>query len=154
MYWVICLTASVIFTADFLIKHYLRTNFAHQVIPIIQNILHINVIFNKGAAFGILKGATNFLIYVGIVFIIIFIILINKEKNKNFLVSISAGLIIGGALSNLWDRIFLGYVVDYIDIQIWPVFNLSDSCITIGVCLLLFDAIRRKSHGKRNHSTA
>jgi signal peptidase II len=52
--------------------------------------------------------------------------------------AISYGLIIGGALSNLFDRVFLGYVVDYIDLRVWPVFNLSDSCITVGIGLLLF----------------
>ena len=44
----------------------------------------------------------------------------------------------------MYDRIFLGYVVDYLDFRIWPVFNLSDSCITIGVALLLIDSFRKR----------
>lgn len=151
MYWIVCLTAALVFAADYIIKGFLRINFAYQSIPIIKNILHLTVIFNKGAAFGILKGTNNFLIYIGIIFIIVFLAVIQKEKRKDTLFLISAGLILGGALSNLYDRIFLGYVVDYIDIRIWPVFNLSDSCITIGVGLLLIDALRRKSHGKRDN---
>lgn len=148
MYWIVFLIATFVFAADYIIKGLLRLNFAYQSIPVIENIFHITVIFNKGAAFGILKGANNFLVYIGVIFIIVFLIIIQKEKRKDNLFLISSGLILGGALSNLYDRIFLGYVVDYIDIRIWPVFNLSDSCITIGVGLLLIDTLRRKPHGK------
>ncbi len=66
-----------------------------------------------------------------------------KEKQKGLLPKLSFGLILGGALSNLFDRIFYGYVVDYIDIRIWPVFNLSDMCISIGVGLMLFYSFAR-----------
>jgi signal peptidase II len=136
--------AAFIFFADFCIKTYLRTNFAHESIPVIKNILHITVIFNPGAAFGILQGKTNFLIYIGIIFILIFFAFAKKEKRKDLLFLVACGLIVGGALSNLWDRIFLGYVVDYIDIRVWPVFNLSDSCITVGACLIFLDSFRKK----------
>ncbi len=67
-----------------------------------------------------------------------------QEKPTSKWGVIPYGLIIGGALSNMYDRIFLGYVVDYLDFKIWPVFNLSDSCITIGVALLLIDSFRSR----------
>ncbi|MCF7887291.1 MAG: signal peptidase II, partial [Candidatus Omnitrophica bacterium] len=50
-----------------------------------------------------------------------------------------------GAFSNLIDRLMLGAVVDYIDLRFWPVFNLSDSCITIGAILLIIDSLRKRS---------
>jgi signal peptidase II len=133
--------------SDLFIKSYLRSNFSFQSIPVIKNILHITVIFNKGAAFGILQGRTIFLIYATLIFIVIFFALMRKERNKNLIFWISCGLILGGALSNLYDRISLGYVVDYIDIRIWPVFNLSDSCINIGAFCLFINSF--KDHGKR-----
>ncbi len=63
--------------------------------------------------------------------------MIKKEK-KNMTSKVALGLVLGGALSNLFDRIFYGFVVDYIDIIIWPVFNLSDMCINVGVGIFLF----------------
>jgi signal peptidase II len=144
--------ASVIFFADFVIKAYLRNNLAYSSIPIIKNIFHITVVFNKGAAFGILQGRTFLLIASGIVFILFFVFLMNREGKRNPLFLIPCGLILGGAVSNLWDRIFLGFVVDYIDLRVWPVFNLSDSCITVGVGLLLWQSFKKSRHGTKNSS--
>ncbi len=133
-----------VFLADYFIKGYLHSIFPFQSIPVIKNIFHITLVFNRGAAFGILQKNSVFLIYIGIIFILIFLFLIKHEKIKSRLFLIAAGLILGGALSNLGDRLFLGYVVDYIDLRIWPVFNLSDSCITVGAGLLLWDSFRRR----------
>jgi signal peptidase II len=68
--------------------------------------------------------------------------LIQKEKKQGFLMKLSYGLILGGALSNLLDRVIYGYVIDYIDIRIWPVFNLSDTAITTGVFLIFLSSFR------------
>jgi len=130
--------AALVFLLEFFVKTYLRANLAFQSIPVIKNIFHITVIFNKGAAFGILRGKTNFLVYATVVFILIFILVMKKESKKTAFFYIACGFILGGAISNLYDRIFLGYVVDYLDFRIWPVFNLSDSCITTGAFLLLW----------------
>lgn len=135
--WVI---ATVVFLTDFFLKGYLRAKFPFHSIPVIKNIFHITLVFNRGAAFGILQKSTTFLIYAGIVFILLFFILMKKEKKKSTLFLIACGLIIGGAFSNLWDRLYLGYVVDYIDFRVWPVFNISDSCITIGAGLLFWES--------------
>ena len=162
IYGVVWLTTLLVFIADFFIKSYLRSYLAFQSIPLIKNILHITVVFNRGAAFGFFSGKTNFLVYIGIIFILLFLFFIKRESKKSssglkqsasfrggvtaprsLLFLISCGLILGGALSNLCDRIFLGYVVDYIDIRIWPVFNLSDSCISIGVSLLFLNSFKR-----------
>ena len=141
--WVV---ATTVFLADFFIKGYLRSQSPFQSIPVIKNILHITLVFNPGAAFGILQKNTTFLIYAGIVFILLFFILVKKENKKSTLFLLACGLIAGGAFSNLWDRLYLGYVVDYIDFRIWPVFNLSDACITIGAGLLLWESYQ--SHKK------
>ena len=135
--WVV---ATIVFLADFFIKGYLRSQFPFQSIPVIKNVLHITLVFNPGAAFGILQRNTAFLIYAGIVFILLFFILMKKENKKSTLFLIACGLIVGGAFSNLWDRLYLGYVVDYIDFRVWPVFNISDACITIGAGLLLWES--------------
>jgi len=138
-----------VFAIEFVIKNYLRLHHPGASIPIIKNILHISVIFNTGAAFGMLQKKTNFLIYIGLVFIFIFLLLAISEKHKRKLFFVACGLIVGGALSNLYDRILLGYVVDYIDIRIWPVFNIADSCISCGVGLLLWGSFRQKRAQKK-----
>lgn len=64
-----------------------------------------------------------------------------KDRNRGFVVNLAYGLIIGGALSNLFDRIVYGYVIDYLDFRVWPVFNVSDACITVGVVLILYRTV-------------
>ena len=134
--------AAVVFIADFFIKAHLHTNFLHTSTPVIKNIFHITVIENTGAAFGILHGKTTLLIFAGVIFMLVFLLFMKNEEKKTLMFNISCGLILGGALSNLYDRIFLGFVIDYIDLRIWPVFNLSDSCITVGAFLLIWLSYR------------
>ncbi|UCG35768.1 MAG: signal peptidase II [Candidatus Omnitrophota bacterium] len=134
--------AALVFFCDLLVKGYLRHNLAFQSIPVIKNIFHITVVFNTGAAFGVLQGKTTFIIYITVLFILWLFIFLRKEKQIKPKFAIPYGLIFGGALSNLYDRLLLGYVVDYIDLRVWPVFNLSDTCITIGIGLLLIYSFR------------
>lgn len=138
------LTAAAIFFIELFVKTYLHNNFAFHSLPIIKNIFHITLVENTGAAFGILQGKTNLLIYMGIVFILIFLFIVRREKDKGKLVYFSYGLILGGALSNIYDRIFRGFVIDYIDLRIWPVFNIADSCISIGIIILLWQTYRTR----------
>jgi signal peptidase II len=69
----------------------------------------------------------------------------HKEAMKNNYQAVLFGMIAGGALSNLYDRIAYGFVVDYIDIRVWPVFNLSDMCISIAITLYVIHEIRHLS---------
>jgi len=139
----VCIVASLVFTADFFIKRYFLFNHSFESVPVIKNILYLTVVFNKGAAFGILKGKTSLLIYTGIIFLLIFLFTIINERRKNIFFLIACGLIIGGAFSNLYDRVFLGFVVDYIDVRVWPVFNLSDSAISVGAFFLLLNEFKK-----------
>jgi len=148
-FYLTILIAGLVFLVEFFLKNYLR-NFLLQSFKVFDKILYITVIPNTGAAFGVLKDNANLLIYVGILFLLFFFRFVFKEKNKNLLFLISSGLIIGGALSNIYDRVFYGYVLDYIDLRFWPVFNLADSCISIGVILLLFDSFRKKNEAGNN----
>ncbi|UCD15841.1 MAG: signal peptidase II [Candidatus Omnitrophota bacterium] len=138
---IVWLVAAIVFFLDFVIKRYLVNNFCFQSFPVIKNILYITVVFNRGAAFGILKGNTALLIIISVVFILVFLVFMKKENKKNLFFIIACGLVLGGALSNLLDRVFLGFVIDYIDLRWWPVFNLSDSCISVGIALLFLEAV-------------
>jgi len=142
------LVAAIIFLLDFLIKAYLRINLPFSSTPIIENIFHISVVFNKGAAFGILQGKTSLLIFIGVAFIFLFLMMAKNAGKKNLLFLIACGMVLGGAASNLVDRIFLGFVVDYLDFRIWPVFNLSDSCITVGIGILFWQSCKKSKKSK------
>lgn len=114
----------------------------NQSIPIIKNIFHLSLIHNRGAAFGILKGQVSLFIFTSILAIILIYLNLKNISRKGILTkkarieSISLGFIFSGALGNLIDRLIFGYVVDFLDFRIWPVFNVADCAITTGAILL------------------
>ena len=122
-------------------------------IEIIKNIFYITYTHNTGAAFSILLGKRIFLILITIIVLVILFNYIKKNKITRKIELISLSLVVGGSLGNLIDRIIRGYVIDFIDIKIFgydfPVFNIADSFITIGVILLILTLNRKE---KQNES--
>ena len=140
MYYILAL----VFILDQLLKILImRLLIEGQSIPVISSVFHITYVNNTGIAFGIFKGAQFIIISLSVI-MILFIIIFRKSLSKEHrFVSIFLGLILGGALGNLVDRLRFGHVVDYLDFRVWPVFNLADMCICIGVigfslCTLFF----------------
>ena len=114
-----------------------------ESIPVLRNILHITYIGNTGVAFGLFKNSSSLFIAISITAVIFILGLILGSINEGRFLSrpfFDTGLILiaSGALGNLADRLRCGYVIDFIDVRIWPVFNLADSFITIGTLFLLF----------------
>jgi signal peptidase II len=103
----------------------------YQIIPIIPGIFNISRVHNYGAAFGILQQYTTLLIIVSLL-IIVLLLYSYFDLVKTGWSTLFGGLIVGGALGNLLDRIAYGYVVDFIDFIVWPSFNVADSAITVG----------------------
>lgn len=105
----------------------------------------INFVYvqNKGAGWGILSGRPILLIVLSVIILAVliwFYISKMKQVNKlNSLLSISVGLIVGGCIGNLYDRIFFGYVRDFINFQFmsFPVFNIADISLSFGVCCIV-----------------
>jgi len=121
-----------------------KTLFLNQSIPVIKGIFHFTLIYNRGAAFGILKNQTPLFIVTSIFAIVLICSNLRHNKEKA-IYKISLSLILAGALGNLIDRIFFGYVIDFLDFRIWPVFNLADSAITVGAILLALSFLSQKS---------
>lgn len=121
-----------------------KTLSPNQSIPVIRGIFHFTLIHNRGAAFGLLKNQTNLFIFTS-VFAIILICLNLKKYKKSSIYTVSLSLILAGALGNLIDRLFLGYVIDFLDFRIWPVFNIADSAITVGAILLGWSLLKSKT---------
>ena len=119
-------------------------------IAIIKNFFYLTYINNDGAAFSILVGKRILLILVAILVIIMLIHYIKKNNIQNKLEIVSLALIIGGSLGNLIDRVVRGYVIDFLDFKIFnynfPIFNLADTFIVIGVFLLLLKEIRKENN--------
>ena len=137
MYFV--LTAFLIFILDRLSKCYIESFLtSRDTYPVIKGIFHLTLVENKGAAFGLLPGYFPFFLIVSSVAILFILYLLIKKKIKGKLGEVSLGLILGGTLGNLYDRLVYGAVIDFLDFRIWPVFNLADSAITIGVILLVW----------------
>jgi len=115
-------------------------------IPVINNILHITYVTNTGAAFGLFKSNTLVFILIAIVAILFTSTLILRSLRKGeFLLrplfNIGLILIVSGAIGNLIDRLRFGYVIDFIDVRIWPVFNIADASITTGTFLLILSFV-------------
>ncbi len=98
-------------------------------------------------AFGIFAQQQFTFLWICFVFIVTLVLIFNLYR-KSFFKSrfrqLCLALILAGALGNLIDRIRLGYVVDFLDFRIWPVFNVADSAITIGVVLLILQILKQK----------
>ncbi|MDQ3855071.1 MAG: signal peptidase II [Chloroflexota bacterium] len=110
---------------------------------IIDDLLWFRLVHNTGAAFGMLRDA-SVLFSVAAVAVALGVVFYSRRiASASLLVRVVLGLELGGALGNLLDRIRYGHVIDFIDVRLWPyVFNVSDACITIGVCLLLLHLAR------------
>ena len=94
---------------------------------------------NTGTAFSLFQNQTDILTIVSFVAIVLIIfIYLSIEKPSNY-IYLSYGLLFGGAFGNLIDRIRLGYVTDFFDVGFWPIFNIADSAITIGIILMIFN---------------
>lgn len=117
---------------------------AGQSIPLIPGILNLTFVRNTGAAFGILRNFTFIFIFAAI-FIIIYIGYLIFTKQHLKVNPYMLGIFLGGSIGNLIDRLRFGYVVDFIDIHIWPVFNIADSAITISVCWFLILMLKNKN---------
>lgn len=119
-------------------------------ITIIKNFFYLTYINNDGAAFSILVGKRIFLILIAVSVIVMLIRYIKKNNIQNKLELVSISLIIGGSLGNLMDRVVRGYVIDFLDFKIFnynfPIFNLADTFIVIGVFLLLLKEIRKENN--------
>ena len=130
--------SGLFFLIDFFLKYLFQSKLLfNKSIPIIKDLLYLKLAYNTGAAFGVFQGNNIFFITIGIIFLVIFISWVVKLK-PSFPNNLYFAMILGGACSNLVDRIFLGYVVDYIYLRFWSIFNLSDVFITVGCILIVF----------------
>jgi signal peptidase II len=114
-------------------------------VPVLDDIVRLTYVENRGAAFGLLQDQTAFFVLVGILVIGVIAASYRYLPRSGFRLHLALGLQLGGAIGNLIDRIRQGYVVDFVDFGYrsnwWPVFNVADSAIVVGVALLALNAL-------------
>lgn len=137
--------AATVVVFDHLTKFWAVKALSDEPIELLGDFLALRIHRNPGAAFGLLQGAGSLLALLAIAVVVI--IVLGLKPGLDRLSTISLGLVLGGATGNLADRLFRGEgfadgeVVDFIDFNFWPTFNVADSAITIGAVLALLGAI-------------
>ena len=116
----------------FLVREYLGYS---QSFPA-EGFFRLTHTFNTGSAFGLFQGQNTPLVVVAVVGIIILGLIYRSQKPPGNLLRLSLGLQVGGAVGNLTDRLLFGHVTDFLDVGAWPIFNLADSSIVVGLVLL------------------
>ena len=104
-------------------------------VPILPGIFHLTLVHNSGVAFGLFQGH-GLWITLGTLAILAGLFRTTFRSSGAPWVPLCLALILGGAIGNLADRMRFGGVIDFLDFRVWPVFNLADSCITVGALLL------------------
>ena len=132
-------TAVVVTVLDQLVKLIVRQHMElGESIPVIDQIFHLTYIRNPGAAFGILPHQDMFFLAIVVVLFIAFFALRNRIPEKPAYFPAAVGMLLGGALGNAIDRVRFSGVVDFLDFRIWPIFNVADIFICVGVALIVF----------------
>ena len=139
--WVFYLIAGAVFIFDQISKEFIRLWMPLGDSWPSTGFLRIVHGTNTGSAFGLFAGFTNLLILASIVGIAAVLYYFYRQGNNAIALRISLGLIVGGALGNLFDRVVSGKVVDFISVGWWPSFNIADSAISVGMFLLIFTMI-------------
>lgn len=136
------LIIAAVIIIDQITKYIVVNNFfLGESIPVIPNIFHWTYILNEGAAFGMLEGSRWLFVVVALA-VSLGIWYFRKEISQEpLMVRMGAALFAGGAIGNLIDRTLHGAVIDFFDFRIWPIFNVADIAICIGVGMILWKIV-------------
>lgn len=151
MYYALIL---LILLLDQLTKHLIAANIKlNSSVSVIDSVFYLTYVHNYGAAFSILQNKKNFFIVVTVVVAAAMLIAIAKNRTRYHKALLTGfAMIAGGGAGNLADRIRYGYVIDFFDFRVWPVFNIADIFIVCGTALLVYYVIfiEPKISKKRN----
>ncbi len=152
--WLSALVAALDLATKAVASHYLVL---YQPVPVFPG-FNWTLAHNSGAAFSFLASESGwqrwFFSVIALVVSIGITIWITRLKSTETWLAVALALVLGGAIGNLWDRVTLGYVVDFIDVYYqqshWPAFNIADSAICVGAVLLIIDSFRGEREDAKN----
>jgi signal peptidase II len=162
--WPYFLLTAVVVVLDQITKRMVATSMQlHDSREIVAGVLSLTHVRNRGAAFGFLSNAD--LPYQSILFAVLSVLALGaiatyalKLPSAQRWPQIALALIMGGAVGNLIDRLAYGYVIDFVDVywraHHWPAFNVADSCISVGVVMLILDLLRSPAEEPSSSSTS
>ena len=129
----------VVFILDRLTKLWVASRMLEgESIPVVPGIFHLTYVLNPGAAFGMLEGSRWFFLLVALLAVGVIWWYRREILNEEAWIRWGTALFLGGTLGNVWDRALNGLVVDFFDFRIWPIFNVADIAICIGVACIAF----------------
>ena len=142
------LLACLIVVFDQLTKYWVSSVFSYGETLELLPVLNLTLVHNLGAAFSFLSDAGGwqrwFFAIVSLVVSIVLVVWLYRLPARQTLLASALALVLGGAIGNLWDRVVLGYVIDFIDVHYqqyhWPAFNVADAAITLGAVLLILES--------------
>ncbi len=145
--------SALVVLLDQLTKYLANTGLVYgEALPVLP-FFNLTLTYNPGAAFSFLSDASGwqrwFFVVIALAASVLLIVWLRKLKPQQWLLALALALVLGGALGNLIDRLWLGAVIDFIQLYYrnfyWPAFNVADSAITAGAVLLIWDALFVKS---------
>ena len=137
--------ALVALALDQFTKHIIVSDFQPGESRIfIPHFLYWTYVQNTHGAFGLFGSSAFVLVGMAVVVLAVFWFAFREAAAKSIVVQIAFGGIVGGAIGNIVDRFHYHFVVDFVDLRWWPVFNVADSCITVGVALLILTSLKRE----------
>ena len=156
--WVMVAIAATVVVFDRVTKLWVEKHVSiGQAIVVWPHVFRITHVLNTGAAFSMFEQARspelvrNVLVAFSIVTALAVVAMLWRMGRAITSVGVALALILGGALGNLYDRVRYAHVIDFLEVHIvhyhWPDFNVADSCIVIGACLLLLDMLRPRAAG-------
>lgn len=146
-------TAALVLLADQLTKTFVIQHMApDQSLVAIPNVLWWTYVENTHGAFGLFGNNAVLLVGMAIVVLAIFWFAFRDSARESLIIRLAFGGIVGGAIGNIIDRVHYHFVVDFIDLRWWPVFNIADSCVTIGVAVLVLASLRRDMRSRTRQS--
>jgi signal peptidase II len=130
-------TALVILIADQITKEAVMGAIPYgQSVPVLGSLLSLTPTHNTGGAFSLFQAKNHYFVLVASLAVIALLVTYHRFQRRDFWASAALMMAFGGAIGNLIDRVRFGYVRDFFDIHVWPIFNIADSAITLGILIL------------------
>ncbi len=123
---------------DQLTKYLVTARIAlHESVPVLNGFIYFTRVHNTGIAFGLFRGMVLIFVFTSVLVILLTVLWVRRLRTGHTALRTGLLLILSGTIGNLLDRIRFGYVIDFIDLKVWPVFNVADAAITVGGAFLI-----------------
>jgi len=143
--------AAAVVIVDRITKIYVERHFGVPYGPrqVVDHVLYLTVTRNAGAAFGLFQNFTVGFLLISAVVMVAILFYYGRLPSGDWPARLGLALVFGGAIANAYDRGVKGSVVDFIQVPHWPIFNVADSAITVGVAVLLIGTVWRSGRSRR-----